>query len=87
MSEVGAPHVVDPRSCGERTRLYGEENMERLWGDVVPVPAEVVAALAGGERVEGFGMSTRRATRPPPWLYLELGERRSANGRGPDPAR
>ena len=39
VSEVGAPHLVDPsrllRSAG---RLYGEENMTRLWGEVAPVP-------------------------------------------------
>jgi glyoxylase-like metal-dependent hydrolase (beta-lactamase superfamily II) len=56
VSEVGAPHLVDPskllRSAG---RLYGEENMSRLWGEVVPVPEDNVTALSGGERgVEGF---------------------------------
>jgi glyoxylase-like metal-dependent hydrolase (beta-lactamase superfamily II) len=52
--EVGAPHVVDPtRLLRSAERLYGEW-MERLWGDVVPVPEENVVALSGGETVEGF---------------------------------
>src|SRR5215208_5969726 len=47
--EVGAPHVIDPE------RLYAPENMERLWGEVAPVPAErVVELTGGGEEVEGF---------------------------------
>jgi glyoxylase-like metal-dependent hydrolase (beta-lactamase superfamily II) len=52
--ERGAAHLVDPakllRSAG---RLYGED-MERLWGEVAPVPAERVRALRGGEAVEGL---------------------------------
>jgi glyoxylase-like metal-dependent hydrolase (beta-lactamase superfamily II) len=55
VSELGAPHLVDPskllRSAG---RLYGEQNMDRLWGEVVPVPERNVVALAGGEEVQGF---------------------------------
>ena len=48
--EVGAPHLVDPsrlwRSAG---RIYGDE-MERLWGEAVPVPEGNVVALADGAR-------------------------------------
>ena len=52
--EVGAPHVVDPsRLLRSAERLYGEW-MDRLWGEVVPVPEENVVALSGGETVEGF---------------------------------
>jgi len=50
--ERGAAHLVDPtkllRSAG---RLYGDD-LERLWGEVAPVPAERVRALRGGETVE-----------------------------------
>ena len=53
--ELGAPHLIDPskllRSAG---RLYGEENMDRMWGETVPVPEENIAILRGGETVEGF---------------------------------
>jgi glyoxylase-like metal-dependent hydrolase (beta-lactamase superfamily II) len=52
--EVGAPHVIDPtRLLASAARLYGEW-MDRLWGEVVPVPEENVVALRGGETVEGF---------------------------------
>ncbi|HEX3316949.1 MAG TPA: MBL fold metallo-hydrolase [Solirubrobacteraceae bacterium] len=53
--EVGAPHLLDPskllRSAG---RLYGEENMDRMWGEIVPVPEGNLRILTGGETVEGF---------------------------------
>ena len=49
--EKGAPHVEDPaklvKSAG---RLYGDD-MERLWGEIVPVPAENLKVLSGGERL------------------------------------
>jgi glyoxylase-like metal-dependent hydrolase (beta-lactamase superfamily II) len=52
--EAGAPHLVDPakllRSAG---RLYGDD-MERLWGEVLPVPAGNMTVLRGGEEIEGF---------------------------------
>jgi glyoxylase-like metal-dependent hydrolase (beta-lactamase superfamily II) len=55
VSEVGAPHLIDPsKLLKSATRLYGEENMARLWGEVVAVPEANVVALAGGEEVEGF---------------------------------
>ena len=52
--ESGAQHLVDPAKLLESaTRLYGDD-MDRLWGDVLPVPAESIVALAGGESIEGF---------------------------------
>src|SRR3954463_929352 len=53
--ERGARHLADPeRLVASATRLYGEEGMQRLWGDVVPVPEENLRSLSGGERdVEG----------------------------------
>ena len=54
-SEVGAPHLVEPRSCWRAPGAsMAPENMDRLWGEVLPVPAANVVALAGGEEVEGF---------------------------------
>jgi glyoxylase-like metal-dependent hydrolase (beta-lactamase superfamily II) len=50
--ERGAPHVIDPaKLLASAGRLYGEDNMERLYGDVVPVPAERVRVLTGGETI------------------------------------
>ncbi|HYB22384.1 MAG TPA: MBL fold metallo-hydrolase, partial [Solirubrobacteraceae bacterium] len=38
--ERGAPHLVDPsKLLASAGRLYGAE-MERLWGEILPVPAE-----------------------------------------------
>ena len=52
--ELGAPHLVDPsRLLRSAARLYGEENMDDLWGEVVPVPQRNITALQGGERIEG----------------------------------
>src|SRR4051794_40470835 len=53
--ERGAPHLADPeRLVASATRLYGEENMRRLWGDVVPVPEASLRILSGGETgIEG----------------------------------
>lgn len=52
--ERGAPHLVDPsRLLASAERLYGDD-MERLWGEIVPVPEENVHALTGGETVLGM---------------------------------
>jgi glyoxylase-like metal-dependent hydrolase (beta-lactamase superfamily II) len=52
--ERGAPHLVDPgRLLASAERLYGDQ-MERLWGEVAPVPERNVHAVAGGEDVLGF---------------------------------
>ncbi|MBW8059439.1 MAG: MBL fold metallo-hydrolase [Solirubrobacterales bacterium] len=52
--ERGAPHLIDPsKLLASASRLYGEE-MERLWGEIVPVPEANVKPLVGGERVLGM---------------------------------
>jgi glyoxylase-like metal-dependent hydrolase (beta-lactamase superfamily II) len=52
--ERGAPHLVDPsKLLASASRLYGEA-MDRLWGEIVPVPEANVRALAGGETVLGM---------------------------------
>jgi glyoxylase-like metal-dependent hydrolase (beta-lactamase superfamily II) len=52
--ELGAPHLIDPsRLLASAERLYGDA-MERLWGEIVPVPEQNVRALAGGETVLGL---------------------------------
>src|SRR4051794_23665401 len=52
--ERGAPHLVDPsRLLDSAAQLYGDD-MDRLWGEVVPVPEENLTALTGGEVVEGL---------------------------------
>jgi glyoxylase-like metal-dependent hydrolase (beta-lactamase superfamily II) len=49
--EVGAPHLADPaKLLRSAERLYGDD-MERLWGEVAPVPSERIRAVGGGDRV------------------------------------
>jgi glyoxylase-like metal-dependent hydrolase (beta-lactamase superfamily II) len=52
--ERGAPHLIDPsKLLASAERLYGDD-MERLWGEIVPVPEANVTALAGGETMLGM---------------------------------
>jgi glyoxylase-like metal-dependent hydrolase (beta-lactamase superfamily II) len=49
--ERGAPHMIEPeRLLASARRLYGDD-MDRLWGEVLPVPQERITALSGGERL------------------------------------
>jgi glyoxylase-like metal-dependent hydrolase (beta-lactamase superfamily II) len=52
VSEIGAPHVVDPERL-ERSarRLYGD-SFDNLWGELAPVPEENVRVV--GDRVVGL---------------------------------
>jgi glyoxylase-like metal-dependent hydrolase (beta-lactamase superfamily II) len=51
--EVGAPHLADPSKLLQSAgRLYGDD-MERLWGEVVPVPEANLRPLTGGEALDG----------------------------------
>ncbi len=53
--EKGAPHMVDPsKLVASATRLWGDQ-MDRLWGEVHPVPAENLVILQGGERLAAGG--------------------------------
>jgi glyoxylase-like metal-dependent hydrolase (beta-lactamase superfamily II) len=52
VSGVGAPHLADPsRLEASARRLYGED-FDRLWGELVPVPAGNIADV--GESVLGL---------------------------------
>ena len=49
--ERGAPHMIDPsRLLASAARLYGDA-MDDLWGPFLPVPADKVHVLGGGERI------------------------------------
>ena len=62
--ERGAPHMIDPRRLiASATRLY-EGDMERLWGEFLPVPADRVRVLAGGETITAGGRELRVAYTP-----------------------
>ncbi|WP_354701461.1 Hydroxyacylglutathione hydrolase [Paraconexibacter sp. AEG42_29] len=52
--ERGAPHMIDPsRLVASATRIYGDE-FERLWGKVLPLPADRVRVLTGDEPLDGW---------------------------------
>ncbi len=60
----GAPHIVDPsKLLSSAGRLYGDA-MDRLWGEVAPVPAANVHALDGGETLRPAGLDVRVADTP-----------------------
>lgn len=62
--EIGAPHLVDPsRLLASASKLYGDD-MARLWGEVLPVPAASVRVLRGGERIVAAGRELRVAYTP-----------------------
>ena len=63
--ERGAPHMVEPgRLLKSARRLYGAD-MDRLWGDMTPVPERNLRVLAGGEMLlDGPSRSPTRLDTP-----------------------
>jgi glyoxylase-like metal-dependent hydrolase (beta-lactamase superfamily II) len=62
--EKGAPHMVDPsKLIASATRLWGDE-MDRLWGEMRPVPAGNLDILRGGERIAAGGRGLEVAYTP-----------------------
>ena len=62
--DVGAPHMIDPtKLLASATRLHGDQ-MDKLWGAFLPLPAASVTSLAGGERLQVAGTSLRVAYTP-----------------------
>ena len=53
--EAGGLHLADPRRLlSSATRLYGQD-MDRLWGEFLPVPREALRILEGGEKISAGG--------------------------------
>jgi glyoxylase-like metal-dependent hydrolase (beta-lactamase superfamily II) len=52
VSAIGAPHLVDPSRLERSARRLYEDEFDRLWGELAPVPQENVAVI--GERVLGL---------------------------------
>jgi glyoxylase-like metal-dependent hydrolase (beta-lactamase superfamily II) len=51
----GAPHLADPaRLLASAERIYGDE-MQELWGRVLPVPERNLRVVEGGERIAAAG--------------------------------
>jgi glyoxylase-like metal-dependent hydrolase (beta-lactamase superfamily II) len=55
--ERGARHLIDPtRLVASARGIYGDR-FDALWGRVVPVPAENVRALVGGEETDKWSVA------------------------------
>ena len=52
VSEIGAPHLVDPSRLERSARRLYSQDFDSLWGELAPVPAANVCAI--GERVLGL---------------------------------
>jgi len=62
--ESGAPHMVDPsRLLSSARRVYGDD-MDRLWGEFLPVPEDRLRPLHGGERLTLHGAEFEVAYTP-----------------------
>jgi len=62
--ERGAAHTVDPsRLLRSAARIYGDE-MERLWGDVLPVPRERLHVLGAQDSMRIVGRIIRSVYTP-----------------------
>ncbi|MGP8077744.1 MAG: MBL fold metallo-hydrolase [Thermoplasmata archaeon] len=49
--ELGVPHLIDPTKLVASARRAWGAAMDTLWGPVLPVPADRVHSLHGGERL------------------------------------
>lgn len=55
----GAPHLIQPdRLIRSATRIYGDQ-MDPLWGEILPAPKEKVVSLFDGDTIEVGGLSFR----------------------------
>ena len=45
VSEIGAPHLVDPSRLEASARRLYRDDFDRLWGELLPVPAENVVVV------------------------------------------
>jgi len=54
----GAPHMIDPtRLIAGAQAVYGEERFARMYGELLPIPAQRVQVVQDGERVVLGGRS------------------------------
>src|SRR5262245_4878223 len=62
--ERGAPHMIDPaKLLASAGRLYGDA-MDRLWGEVRPVPKDAITIVNEGDRIEAGGRALDVAYTP-----------------------
>ena len=57
---VGAPHLIEPEKLMKSaTRIYGEDNMKRLWGEVGGMDKDRVVAIEDGQSINIGGVEIR----------------------------
>ncbi|MDQ3071344.1 MAG: MBL fold metallo-hydrolase [Acidobacteriota bacterium] len=62
--ERGAAHMADPsKLIASASRLYGAD-MDRLWGEMRPLPASRMRVLQGGEKIDAAGRAIDVAYTP-----------------------
>lgn len=62
--ERGAPHLIDPsKLLASATRLYGDD-MERLWGEILPVPTGNIDAVGDAATMTIAGRACEIAYTP-----------------------
>lgn len=60
----GAAHMADPsKLLASAARLYGAD-MDRLWGEMRPLPRERMRAIEGGETIDAAGRALTTAYTP-----------------------
>jgi glyoxylase-like metal-dependent hydrolase (beta-lactamase superfamily II) len=76
--ERGAPHMVDPsKLMSSASRLYGDD-MDRLWGEFLPVPQDNLQVLVGGERISAADRDFEVAYTPGhAWHHVSFFDRSS----------
>lgn len=61
---VGAPHLIDPSRLWQSAgRIYGDE-METLWGTILPAPKEKVIEVGDGDQIEVAGLTLTALSTP-----------------------
>lgn len=54
---VGAPHLIDPsKLLASASRIYGDQ-MEPMWGEILPAPVERVVAVDDGDHIRAGGLT------------------------------
>ena len=57
---VGAPHLIEPEKLMKSaTRIYGEDDMKRLWGEVGGIDKDRVVAIEDGQSINIGGVEIR----------------------------
>ncbi|MDX1663947.1 MAG: MBL fold metallo-hydrolase [Candidatus Promineifilaceae bacterium] len=61
---AGAPHLLDPSKLWQSAgRIYGDE-MEILWGEIIPAPAEQIVVVEDNEVVDAAGLQITALATP-----------------------